>query len=1005
MCQKIRPRQNFEPEADRASVCRSVERCRRRSPRVWISLLMLAILVVAPSGFAQPFDRGSEPEEAQELIVLLAPTADAPTPAEAVRAIERGRGADPSFYAGNPLSARPALSARAWGEALSRLEAAPDSPRARLERYIVLSYPPGTDLAAVTEALRRNPQVMHVEKNRRFSLAAVTPNDILLPEQYGPSLLNLPEAWERTKGHAFVGMIDVGLQVNHPDLRAHPVHIERTITGDDGLPKEVCAYMDGTYEGGNFRPQLSFDAFEGDCNVDAADPPKANMAYGHGTHVAGIVGATTDNTDGVAGACWNCALMMTKGGQSSIDWDNGAESLTFLVDHGVQIVSMSWGADDVTCATSGLDMLCQALQYADDRDVVLTASAGNDRVDIRFPASDPRVMSIGGVEADGDFWDEEDEPGGCPPFSGQRECGSNYTVTPDSAPQDLVAPAQAVLSSMYEGFDWNTVVECGDSFHPAFGYGPCTGTSMASPYAAAVAGLVRSTNPLLDKAQVRDALVKNASLGHLQDPDDQFGFGIPDGAASVDAVLGTVSGAVIANRLTPLFSLYSGLNEAETHFFTTVPQMASAALFDEVVFGTYSQSPVLPPLTPDYAQFPDATCQFGPCEVDPRASVYVFTTDREPSPATPPLVPLYRMSYDEPWNGNNKNRSFSYTTETAGIQNLKDDGYELDGVEGYIYQRCTPEPSCIPAGAVRLFRLYHPTLDDYALFPEDEETIFRNAGYISQSTLNDWIGYVYPNADADGDDLIDGFEQLIGTNPQVFDSDGDGLSDGEEILLYPYTDPLDGPTCDSVFADSFDSGDTSAWAQVVTAGSGQVGVDASSAIVGPFGMFAKIGATNDKAWVRDNSPASETFYRVSYHFQFADAKFADGNHHNVLVVRDDNPSAWVIVVAMRRSGSNYQLRARTRLDSGAVANTPWVTFSTTSQRPGPHRVELVWEAADPGQSNGKLSFSIDGMLPQLLSGLDNDSRQIDHVRFGMVGGIDAGTEGLWVFDEFESCRD
>ena len=335
---------------------------------------------------------------------------------------------------------------------------------------------------------------------------------------------------------------------------------------------------------------------------------------------------------------------------------------------------------------------------------------------------------------------------------------------------------------------------------------------------------------------------------------------------------------------------------------------------------------------------------------------------------------------------------------------FNDAGYRLDGIEGYIYELCTPEPSCIPAGATRLYRLYNPTLDDYVVIPESLVTDFQGQGYVFQTGLNDWIGYVYENLDTDGDTLIDGFESLIGTSLSNVDSDGDGLSDGAEILVYPYSDPLDGPICDSIFVDSFESGSPAAWAAVVTAGSGQLGVDTTSAIVGPFGMFAETHNSGDQAWVRDDSPASETFYRASFHFEIGSVRIAHGNQHNILIARDDNPSQWVTLITMRRNGLDYQLRARTRLDNGSVLSTSWVTFASVLATQTSHRIELIWEGGDPGASNGSLSFSVDSTT-EVLSALDNDSHRIDHVRLGMVSGIDALTEGTFFFDEFNSCRE
>jgi len=764
-------------------------------------------------------------EPPMELILLLAADPDGPTPEAVVTGIARGYGLPLAFYVGNPRSARVALTWRASGEVpRARLASRPESPRARLERYVVVRYPAAANRKAVWKALENDAHVLHIEENVRLSLSAVIPNDPLFPEQWSGTVLNLTAAWERTAGHACVGLIDTGLQVEHPDLRAFPAHVERTLLGDDGLPRTVCGTGIGSFEGGGFRPHLSWDFAENDCNVDERDPDVVGNP-GHGTHVAGIVGATADNGLGVAGTCPGCSLLMAKastlGSVATLPLDRAADSLTFLVDRGAQIVNMSWGrGGDLDCAgaENELGMFCQALAHAEERDLVLAAAAGNDQLEIEFPASDRRVLSVGGIEADGTLWSRADE-GGCPcttlaspppicNFIPTWDCGSNYPQTPGSSPQDLVAPAQGVISTLYEGFDG-----CGEETSPGSGHGSCTGTSMASPQVAGVAGLLRSVNPLLGEAEIRHALLRTASLGHLAAPDPYLGFGVPDAAAAADAVLGQVGGRPLRNRLTPLFSVFSPASEAATHLYTTVPQVATAALFDpEVVYRTFGQSPVSPPLTPGYGSFPGAVCEEGPCIWDPRASVYLFTTDEAPflsplpslsAPSDPPLVPLYRMSLDEEHDGNFANRSFFYTTDTAGVELGKAAGYELDGIEGYLFGRCTPEPECIPEGAVRLGRLYDPDRDDYGIFPESEQGAFRSAGYLSQPGLDDWIGYVYPNLDTDGDTLIDGFEAVIGTDPNAPDSDCDGVSDGEEVLRYGsngYGDPL-GTSCFSAIGE------------------------------------------------------------------------------------------------------------------------------------------------------------------------------------------------------------
>lgn len=306
---------------------------------------------------------------------------------------------------------------------------------------------------------------------------------------------------------------------------------------------------------------------------------------------------------------------------------------------------------------------------------------------------------------------------------------------------------------------------------------------MSTPHISGIAAILRSTNPLLNKWQIKELLTSKAS--RTDNPDNAYGKGLPDPLASVKAALGTVDGVTLKNRLTPLFSLYS--SAGQDHFYTTVPQMAMAALYErlqpqpaggEVKWRSSGGS-----RTPCYYAFPRFSWM--PSE-PPMASVYIFTTHNNPVDPATELVPLYRLSYQGNYTGSNPlNVDHTYTTEESGIELFENNNYKLDGIEGYIYPR-TVFPQ--PAGTVRLYRKYNPVRDDHAIFPESELASMIALGY-TRNTGNDWIGYVYLNQDSDRDGLIDGFEAVIGTDSTNPDSDSDGMLDGYEVNYY-YTDPL-----------------------------------------------------------------------------------------------------------------------------------------------------------------------------------------------------------------------
>jgi hypothetical protein len=600
-------------------------------------------------------------------------------------------------------------------------------------------------------------------------------------------------------------VIDLGLDTTHPDLR--PFHMSGSTL---------------VYDGGNFRPQFSFDygyPTESPNSVDEGQPqiemlngvaaPRTVSRAGHGTHVAGIVAATPNNQTGVAGACWNCSLIISKVSRlalSSSQWVNAAVSQSDVIagmygaiQKGAQVLNLSLGyrpgsstpsicATDPLhsscpppdCSINPLHPFCSVLDLAQRRDVTIAAATGNDfNPVVDFPAKDPRVIAVGGITSTGSFWNDCTVPG--------SECGgSNYD------PDQVVAPAKQIFSTFYRGlFYQGAGLPCAgfDDF------GLCTGTSMSSPYIAGSLGVLRSVDPLLSKENLKSLLTSNVENPPGWNP--AHGHGKPNVAAAVKAALGKVGGVVIPNRLTPLFSLYSGV--VEDFFYTTVPQMAASAILDSGGYGSFG------PLVPGYSLYPGTECQVGPCSFsDPTASAYIFTGDRAPF-AGAQLVPLYRLSFKgtNP-NGNTSHRDTNYTTDEAGIVLFKSAGYELDGIEGYIYKKCTPEPSCMPPGTVRLMRRYNTQRDDFAIFPESELSLMVSLGYTSTGGVSDVLGYVYPNTDTDGDTVVDGFENLVGLKANVADSDCDGSNDGQELLAFGVSgrgDANQGPCGAVVFAD------------------------------------------------------------------------------------------------------------------------------------------------------------------------------------------------------------
>lgn len=215
--------------------------------------------------------------------------------------------------------------------------------------------------------------------------------------------------------------------------------------------------------------------------------------HGHGTHVSGIAAALTDNTTGIAGVAYNTRIMALKVCNilGSCFTSDVASAVRYAADKGAAVVNMSLGGE------SDSETLHDAMKYAEGKGVVLVAAAGNTGDDTKiYPASFPEVVSVAAT-------DERDEQAS---FSTENE------------DVELAAPGDDVLST-YTGGDYREL----------------SGTSMASPHVAGLAGLLVGQNPDWTNDQVRKRMQDCSD--DLGDPgrDDEYGYGRID----LERALGT----------------------------------------------------------------------------------------------------------------------------------------------------------------------------------------------------------------------------------------------------------------------------------------------------------------------------------------------------------------------------------------------------------------------------------------------------------------------------------
>jgi subtilisin family serine protease len=194
----------------------------------------------------------------------------------------------------------------------------------------------------------------------------------------------------------------------------------------------------------------------------STDPqPYALDDQGHGTHVAGIVAAETNNGVGVAGVAPNAVVMPLKASAGPFftteDW---LEALQYAVANGARVVNMSFGGYEYSSVEQS------AIQAAFESGVILVAASGNDNTaQVIYPAAYDGAIAVGAIDE-----------------TGMRASFSNYGTK-----LDLVAPGDRILSCVPEYLS--------DFFGGSYAY--FSGTSMASPMVAGVAALCLGIQPAL----------------------------------------------------------------------------------------------------------------------------------------------------------------------------------------------------------------------------------------------------------------------------------------------------------------------------------------------------------------------------------------------------------------------------------------------------------------------------------------------------------------------------
>ncbi|MDM5314933.1 S8 family serine peptidase [Fictibacillus sp. b24] len=345
--------------------------------------------------------------------------------------------------------------------------------------------------------LKANPAVEYAEPNYILKPSAVTDpyyNNLWGLKNTGQSILGVPgkfgidikaeAAWAKSKGSTslVVGIIDTGMDINHPDLKDN-VWKNPGETPNDGIDNDKNGYIDDV-NGWNFfdnNNDVYYSAYEDD----------------HGTHVAGTI-AGRANTTGVIGIAPNVKVMPLKflgpgGGYTS----DAILAINYAKGKGIKITNNSWGGGSYSQA------LYDAIKNSNS---LFVAAAGNDGYNSDSSPSYPaaydaaNILSVAAIDN-----------------TGNLAYFSNYGVKS----VDVAAPGVSILSTL-----------------PENSYDYYDGTSMAAPHVTGTAALVVSTNPSFTTAQVKDRIMgsvtKLSSLTNKVVTGGLINAGVATGAVDSD---------------------------------------------------------------------------------------------------------------------------------------------------------------------------------------------------------------------------------------------------------------------------------------------------------------------------------------------------------------------------------------------------------------------------------------------------------------------------------------
>ena len=314
-----------------------------------------------------------------------------------------------------------------------------------------LEVPVGREVESALQ-LQSDPLVEWAEPNQMAEALRIPDDPLYQQFQWNLRKILAEQAWDITTGSpdVIVAVLDTGIDASHPDLAG------RLIPGYDFLN----------------------------------DSPNPDDDSGHGTHNAGIIGASSNNSIGIAGMAWNVRIMPIKVLNANGEGPDSviARGIIYAADHGAQVINMSFGSPVSS------QILAEAIRYAWGKGALLVAGAGNTAKtnnSMVYPAAVDPVLAVAATDENDEVADFSQHH----PYVG------------------ISAPGVNIVSTYWRGSEYKTA------------YLSAKGTSAAAPLVSGVAALIKSVNPSLTNSQMKQILLDTADDLGAPGKDEYYGTG------------------------------------------------------------------------------------------------------------------------------------------------------------------------------------------------------------------------------------------------------------------------------------------------------------------------------------------------------------------------------------------------------------------------------------------------------------------------------------------------